>query len=66
MKHFLFYEEISGEKFIICCDNLGGAFNIAVDIARDIMSYYNNDELSLTFIDELTETEAEASGYDEY
>ena len=66
MKHFLFYEEISGENFIICCDNLEGAFNIAVDIARDIMSYYNNDEFDLTFIDELTEAEAEASGYDEY
>lgn len=66
MKHFLFYEEISGENFIICCDNLDDAYNLAVDIARDIMSYYNNDELSLTFIDELTEAEAEASGYDEY
>ena len=66
MKHFLFCEEISGEKFIIGCDNLSDAFNLAVDIARDIMSYYNNDELSLTFIDELTEAEAEASGYDEY
>lgn len=66
MKHFLFCEEISEENFIICCDNLDDAYNLAVDIARDIMSYYNNDELSLTFIDELTEAEAEASGYDEY
>ena len=66
MKHFLFCEEISGENFIICCDNLGDAFDLAVDIARDIMEYYDNDELSLTFIDELTEAEAEASGYDEY
>lgn len=66
MKHFLFYEEISGENFIICCNNLDDAYNLAVDIARDIMSYYNNDELSLTFIDELTEAEAEASWYDEY
>ena len=66
MKHFLFCEEISGEIFIICCDNLGDAFDLALDIARDITSYYDNDELSLTFIDELTEAEAEASGYDEY
>ena len=66
MKHFLFCEEISGENFIICCDNLGEACDLAVDIARDIVSYYDNDELSLTFIDELTEAEAEASGYDEY
>ena len=66
MKHFLFCEEISGENFIICCDNLGDACDLAVDIARDITSYYDNDELSLTFIDELTEAEAEARGYDEY
>lgn len=66
MKHFLFCEEISGENFIICCDNLGGACDLAVAIARDIMEYYDSDELSLTFIDELTEAEAEASGYDEY
>ena len=66
MKHFLFYEEISGENFIICCDNLDNAWNLAVDIARDIMEYYNNDEPDLTFIDELTEAEAEASGHDEY
>lgn len=66
MKHFLFCEEISGEKFIIYCDNLGDACGLAVDIARDIMADYNNDELSLTFIDELTEAEAEASWYDEY
>ena len=66
MKHFLFCEEISGENFIICCDNLGDACDLAVYIARDIMSYYDNDEPSLTFIDELTEAEAEASGYDEY
>lgn len=66
MKHFLFCEEISGENFIICCDNLGDAYDLAVDIARDIMEYYNNDEPDLIFIDELTEVEAEASGYDEY
>ena len=66
MKHFLFYEEITGENFIICCDNLGDACDLAVDIARDIMEYYNNDEPDLIFIDELTEAEAEASGYDEY
>ena len=66
MKHFLFCEEISGENFIICCDNLDDAWNLAVDIGRDIISYYNNDELSLTFIEELTEAEAEASWYDEY
>ena len=66
MKHFLVCEEISGENFIICCDNLGDACDLAALIARDIMSYYDNDEPSLTFIDELTEAEAEASGYDEY
>ena len=66
MKHFLFYEGISGENFIICCDNLGDACGLAVDIARDIMADYNNDEFDITFIDELTEAEAEASGYDEY
>lgn len=66
MKHFLFCEEISGENFIICCDNLGDACDLAVYIACDIMADYNNDEFDITFIDELTETEAEASGYDEY
>lgn len=66
MKHFLFCEEISGENFIIYCDNLCDACGLAADIARDIMACYNNDEFYITFIDELTEAEAEASWYDEY
>lgn len=66
MRHFLFYERISGENFIVGEELFGDACDVAETIARNIGLDYNGGEFELMFIEELTEEEAEASGYDEY
>lgn len=66
MRHFLFYERISGENFIVGEELFGDACEAAKGIAREIGLDYNGGEFELMFIEELTEEEAEASGYDEY
>lgn len=66
MRHFLFCENISGEQFIVGEEFFGDACVTAEEIAREIGLDHNDGEFELMFIEELTEEEAEASGYDEY
>lgn len=66
MRHYLFEEKLSGEKFIVGADCMGEAGLIAEGIAQDIGREYNEGGYLLQFIDELTDEEAEASGLDEY
>ncbi len=66
MKHYLFEEKLSGEKFIIGAAYAGEAAIVAEGIAQDIGEEYNDGDWYLHFLDVLTEEEAEASGLDEY
>lgn len=66
MRHFLFCERISGEHFIIGEEIFSEACGAAEEIAREMGLDYNDGEFELMFLEELTEEEAEASGYDEY
>ena len=65
--HYLFREEVTGEEFIVKELNEEAAYDIAIDIAEDIITMWApNEEADLYLICELTEEEAEASGLDEY
>jgi len=67
MKHYLFDENISGERFIVGADNEEEATIIAKGIAKDIGRQWNSDdEWELEGYGEITEEEAEDSGLDEY
>lgn len=66
MRHYLFEEKLSGEEFIVGADCMGEAEFIAKGIAEDIGEEYNEGAYLLSFVDELTDDEAEMSGLDEY
>lgn len=55
MKHYLFYDDESGEEFIVGADDLNQAYAIAKD-------YFESPIYQLV----MSEFEAEASGLDEY
>ena len=55
MRHFLFEDYDSGENFIVGADDE----IVAMDIAKGFFA-------DPSFIDEISEEEAEASGLDEY
>lgn len=55
MKHYFFYDEITGEEFIVGADNLFAAQEIATEYFEEPKFFY-----------EMSEFEAEASGLDEY
>ena len=55
MRHFLFEDYDTGEEFIVGADNLGEAI-------EEAKTYFADP----SYICELTEDEAEASGLDEY
>ena len=66
MKHYLFDENISGERFIVGADNEEEATIIAEGIAEEFGHRWNDDEWELEGYGEITEEEAEDSGLDEY
>jgi len=67
MKHFLFEEFNSGERFIVGADYLGEALVIADGLATEFEFYLEEAETpTILYLGELTEEEAEASGLDEY
>lgn len=55
MRHFLFEDYATGEEFIVGADNLGEAF-------EEARTYFGDP----SYICELSEDEAEASGLDEF
>lgn len=65
MKHFLFFEAISGEYFIVGEYDFTNAAIVAEGVAQAIAECYN-DEYELRFLYEMTDDEAEMSGLDEY
>lgn len=68
MKHFLFVERISGEKFLVSAKTLEDAWDIAEDVARNIAEQWNTtiDDCDLLFNSILDDFDAEACGLDEY
>lgn len=65
MKHFLFFEAISGEYFIVGEDNFSNAAIVAEGVA-DAIRQETGDDWELRFLYEMTDDEAEMSGLDEY
>ena len=61
MKHFYFIERNSGEEFIVGADTLEEAWLIAKWVALDL-----DEDPDLDGGDEMTDEEAEMSGWDEY
>ena len=55
MKHYLFVDEKTGEEFIVGANNIDKAYGEA-------LNWFVNP----TYLCELTDDEAEASGLDEY
>lgn len=67
MKHYLFIEEVTGERFIVTADNEDEAYDAAFEIGVDIVKMWEPDEKpELTCDGEISDEEAEASGLDEY
>lgn len=72
LHHYLFEETVSGERFIVGAFTFVGAKAYAAEICDDISlnnqfnDYESEWEWECTFISELTDEEAEASGFDEY
>lgn len=68
MKHYLFEETVSGEQFIVGDFEFIKAKLYAEEICSDIALNWNEDadDWECVFISELTDEEAEASGFDEY
>lgn len=65
--HYLFREETTGEEFIVGEENEEYAYDLAINIAEELVeTWAPGEEFDLHFICELSEEEAEASGLDEY
>ena len=66
MKHYLFKELESGERFLVGADELSDAREIAYDVCNKIILKNRLETYKLFWICRLTDEEAEAIGLDEY
>lgn len=66
MRHYLFEEFESGERFIVGADYLGDALKITDELAVELDFGLDGETPKILYLGCLTEEEAEASGLDEY